>query len=145
MILKKKKQFNTNRRKWFANNTFLKRNMLESYAIIALESSYITKSQMEACRKIIVRIFRTQTKKPIMINSVNYLIAKTSKSKGTRMGNGKGSISAIVSKVKKYDFLFRFLNITKNCIKLILKQIQYKLPIKLELIFFNKTDDNYRN
>jgi len=145
MILIKKKQFNSNIKHWYPNNTYTKKYKNESYAIIAGNASYITKNQIEACRKIIVRIFRTQTIKPTLKSCLHYLITQTIKSKGARMGGGKGQIKAVVSKINQFDLLFKLLNISKNCARIIVNKIKYKLPIKLELITCSETNDYYRN
>ena len=132
MIFYKRKQFNKNIKHWFPkNNFFFKLDNIYSYGIISNSSSYISKNQIESCRKIIVRIFRTQRIKPKLQICVKFLINQTVKSKGARMGSGKGDFKTTVSKIKKSDFLFKFKNISFICAYVLFKKLKYKLPIKL--------------
>ena len=55
---------------------------------------------------------------------MHYLITKTIKSKGARMGGGKGQIKSIVSRINQFDLLFKLLNISKNCARIIINKIK---------------------
>lgn len=138
MILFKKKQFYKNKQYWFPKNEFISNKLeINSFAIISKSSAYITRNQIESCRKVIVRIFRTQQFKPKLHICLHYLINKTVKSKGSRMGSGKGDFCNSISKIKKFDILFRFTNIEKVCVDNILKKIKFKLPIKVGIVVSN--------
>jgi ribosomal protein L16/L10AE len=53
------------------------------------------------------------------------------------MGSGKGDFCNSISKIKKFDILFRFTNIEKVCVDNILKKIKFKLPIKVGIVVSN--------
>lgn len=50
------------------------------------------------------------------------------------MGRGKGSVSEYISKLHKNHSLFEFYDINNTILKMILKKIKYKLPVKLQLV-----------
>lgn len=128
----KSRPFINNINKWNIKNKF----NIAPYknAIISDGFSFLKKNQIESCRKIISRFLKTIYKKPKFRISVNFKTPLTKKSLGARMGRGKGSVSEYVHKLHKNHFLFEFHDINKVVLKMLLKKISYKLPVKLKLL-----------
>lgn len=132
----KSKPFINHIKKWTIKNKF----NIAPYksAIIANGFSFLKKNQIEACRKIISRFLKTIYKKPKFRISINFKTPITKKSLGARMGRGKGSISEYIHKLHKNQFLFEFHDINSSVLKMLVKKIRYKLPVKLQILNFYK-------
>jgi large subunit ribosomal protein L16 len=109
-------------------------NSKDSY-LVADDSIYLTKSQLEAGRKVMTRIIRRHKPRPKVTIVPTFLIPITSKSNGSRMGKGKGSISKYVCKFSKNSRMFKFHNIQKPVLIHLFRKVALKLPIKLKYIY----------
>jgi large subunit ribosomal protein L16 len=107
--------------------------------VIALDNFWFSYSQMEACRKTILRYSKRSGK--IYSNMLpDKPISK--KTEGARMGTGKGSVSHWVMPIRKGKILFELKNIPGDVAKKALTQIGFKLPIKT--ILYEKNWSNFR-
>jgi ribosomal protein L16/L10AE len=97
--------------------------------IISSSSSFLTKNQIESCKKILNRILKKNKIKYSVV--VQYSLIKTKKSIGSRMGKGKGKVSDRVAFVKKHSVLFEFNNLPLDMLKHLVYKIRYKLPISI--------------
>lgn len=139
MLLKNKlRPFVQNISKWNIKNTF----NVASYklAICSCGFSFLNKNQLESCRKIISRFLKLFYKIPKFRISINFKTALTKKSLGARMGRGKGSVYNYVYKLRKNDILFEFTSITTTLLKLLIRKLKYKLPVKLKIVTRYKND-----
>jgi ribosomal protein L16/L10AE len=97
--------------------------------IIVENASFLTKNQVEACKKIINRdLKRTDSSYSTM---VQYNILKTQKASGSRMGKGKGKVVDRVAFIKKNETLFEFTNIHLPVLQNLISKIKYKLPVAI--------------
>ena len=109
------------------------------YGIIAYGFYFLNRNQIESCRKIISSFLKSIYKKKQKFRiSVNFKTPITKKSLGARMGRGKGSISNHVYLLHKNNILFEFSDISNLVLKILLKKIKYKLPVKLKTITLYK-------
>ena len=97
--------------------------------IITTSNSFLTKNQIEACKKIINRVLKKYKKS--YSTSIKYSLTKTKKPIGVRMGKGKGKLSDKVAFVKKNSVLFEFNNIPLNILKRLVHKIKYKIPTSI--------------
>ncbi len=105
--------------------------VLDTYysAIISNETYYLTKTQIEVCKRIISRILKK--KKKNFIPFVRYTYYKTKKPIGSRMGKGKGSVSENVALIRSNEIIFRFRNIPLLVLKGLVTKISSKLPVSI--------------
>lgn len=97
--------------------------------IIAGSNSFLTKNQIESCKKILNRMLK---KKKIKYSvALQYSLVKTKKSIGSRMGKGKGKVSDRVAFIKKNNVLFEFNNLPLDMLKRLVHKIRYKIPISI--------------
>lgn len=101
-------------------------------AIRALESGRLTPKQLEAIRRVVVRITKRTGKFWLRVFIDQPLMKK---SKGSRMGKGAGSISFWVMDLKVGQIILEISAITLKIAKKIAKISEKKLPIKSEFIF----------
>lgn len=128
----KVRPFIKNINKWNIKNAF---NIWPyKCGIVAYGFSFLKKNQIESCRKIISRFLKSLYKKPKFRISASFKTPITKKSLGARMGRGKGSVSDYVNKLHKNNILFEFHDIQYVVLKILLKKIRYKLPVKLKII-----------
>lgn len=109
-----------------------------SYGLKILESGYLLKEQLEACRKVLVRYLK---KKTIIKIPSNLLIGKTKKPNETRMGKGKGNITFWLLPVKKGTIIFNIKlknEYNKEGLLVInsIKRALKKLPLKGKAVFY---------
>lgn len=128
----KKRPFRIKVGRWHLNNKF--DIYPYKYAIISSTYNYVTRNQVESCRKIISRFIRRQKKKPIYKTVFNYSIVCTKKSLGARMGRGKGPIKKYLCKITKNSIMYIFRNASVFFVRAVLHKIQYKLPLKLKIV-----------
>lgn len=106
-----------------------------NYSLIAKESAWITGNQLEAARKLISRNLKKSNsdwKTNLFFIKILPNKALSAKSKGVRMGKGKGLVKGFVSQIRRGRIIFELK--TKNNIYINLKKATKKLPIKT---FFN--------
>lgn len=106
-----------------------------STALQAIDSGYITVSQIEAARKVITRKIRRLGKLYIHIFPNHSL---TARAKESRMGSGKGSVDTWVSIVRANMLLFEVVTHTDISIKNILYTASWKLPLRTKILYNNK-------
>ena len=100
--------------------------------LVAAESTYLTKSQLEASRKVVTRIVRRHKPRAKFKMHPSFLVAQTMKTNGSRMGKGKGSISKYVCKLPLNAVLFEFYRIKKPVLLHLCKKVGMKLTIFLK-------------
>jgi ribosomal protein L16/L10AE len=105
-----------------------------NYIIASSDFIILNYNQIEACRKIIARRIRRLRPKGTYLNPLKFTLPFTSKSKNSRMGKGKGSVSHFVTRVKAFDTLFVLRNSTHACAARILLKVGHKLPMGVCLL-----------
>lgn len=106
---------------------------LGSILIKAIQPGYLTKNQIEASRKILSRTLKKVNGKSWV--NVKKFIPLTQKSKGARMGKGKGTFFCDIAPIKKGSILFEMQGLTDSTLlTLLLGNLSSKLPIKIRLI-----------
>lgn len=98
----------------------------------ARESSRLTPKQLEAIRRVIVRVTKRAGKFWLRVFVDQPLVKK---SKGSRMGKGAGNIALWVMDVKVGQIILEISAITIKIAKKILVTVAGKLPIKSEFVF----------
>jgi large subunit ribosomal protein L16 len=101
------------------------------YGLIALEPSWITSKQLEACRKIILKATKKIGKFWVNIFPDKPVTMRVPES---RMGSGKGNVKFWVAVAKTGTILFEIKYMTADSAIKILNSISYKLPIKTKII-----------
>ncbi|PNR97129.1 50S ribosomal protein L16 [Petrotoga sp. 9PWA.NaAc.5.4] len=101
------------------------------WGLKALESSWITAQQIDACRLAMVRTLKRTGN--IWIN-VFPDKPVTSKGIGTRQGKGKGDVEGWVAVVKKGRVMFEIGGVDEETAKLALKYAASKLPIRTKIV-----------
>lgn len=102
------------------------------FAIVANQKGYINKTQFEATKLAIKRILKREGK--IWQKAFPTLLV-TGKSKGSRMGKGKGKVKYSVCFVKKVGtVLFEITGVKKSVALKALKIGMSKLPIKTSIV-----------
>ncbi|MFA6708738.1 MAG: 50S ribosomal protein L16 [Fusobacterium sp.] len=101
------------------------------YGLQALEPSWITNRQIEACRVGINRTFERSGKTFIRIFPDKPI---TSRPAGVRMGKGKGAVDGWVSVVKPGKIMFEVSEVTEELAKAALRKAAMKLPIRCKIV-----------
>jgi len=101
------------------------------FGLQALEPSWITSRQIEAARRVIVRITRRHGKYWIRIFPDKPVTKKPAE---TRMGKGKGPVDHYVAVVKPGRILFEVSGLDADAAHEVLKQASHKLPIKTQVV-----------
>jgi len=101
------------------------------YGLIALEDSFITSRQIEACRIAITRHMKREGKVWIRIFPDKPITKKPAE---TRMGKGKGAPEYWVAVVRPGRVLFEIEGVDANVAKEALRLAAHKLPIKTRFI-----------
>lgn len=101
------------------------------FGLQAVEPSWITNRQIEACRIVMNRTFKRQGKVIIRIFP-DKPITKTPAE--TRMGKGKGNVEGWVAVVKPDRVMFEVGGVTEELAKEALRKAANKLPIKCKIV-----------
>ena len=101
------------------------------YGLIALEDSFISSRQIEACRIAITRHMKWEGKVWIRIFPDKPITKKPAE---TRMGKGKGAPEYWVAVVRPGRVLFEIEGVDVNVAKEALRLAAHKLPIKTRFI-----------
>ncbi len=111
-------------------NNYYKTNLLHgSFGIRTLESGWLTSEQIETIRRSLRRVLKSRDKIWLRLKPNKIL---TGKSRGIRMGKGKGLLKHTVFQTKAGRVIFEFEMRLKNFSWL--KSINSKSPIKLDII-----------
>ena len=102
-----------------------------SYALVALEPSWITSNQIEAARIAMTRYIRRGGKVWIKIFPDKPITEKPAE---TRMGSGKGSPEYWVAVVKPGRILFEMDGVAEDVAKEAMRLAGHKLPIKTKFV-----------
>ena len=102
-----------------------------SYALVALEPSWITSNQIEAARIAMTRYIRRGGQVWIKIFPDKPITEKPAE---TRMGSGKGSPEYWVAVVKPGRILFEMDGVAEDVAKEAMRLAGHKLPIKTKFI-----------
>ena len=102
-----------------------------SYALVALEPSWITSNQIEAARIAMTRYIRRGGKVWIKIFPDKPITEKPAE---TRMGSGKGSPEYWVAVVKPGRIMFEMDGVSEDVAKEAMRLAGHKLPIKTKFI-----------
>jgi large subunit ribosomal protein L16 len=106
-----------------------------TYALKAMESSWITARQIEASRRAMTRSIQRGGKIWIRVFSDKPV---TNHGNESTMGGGKGAVDHFVAVVKKGKILFEMDGVTELQAKEAMRLAAYKLPVKTR--FLNKND-----
>jgi large subunit ribosomal protein L16 len=101
------------------------------YGLQALEPSWITSRQLEACRRAIVRRMRRRGRVWIRVFPDKPVTKKPAE---TRMGKGKGAVDHWVAVVKPGRVLFEVGGVPEDVAHDALRLASYKLPVKTRII-----------
>ena len=102
-----------------------------SYALVALEPSWITSNQIEAARIAMTRYIRRGGQVWIKVFPDKPITEKPAE---TRMGSGKGSPEYWVAVVKPGRILFEMDGVAEDVAKEAMRLAGHKLPIKTKFI-----------
>jgi large subunit ribosomal protein L16 len=106
-----------------------------SYALKAMESSWITARQIEASRRAMTRSIQRGGKIWIRVFSDKPV---TNHGNESTMGGGKGAVDHFVAVVKRGKILFEMDGVTELQAKEAMRLAAYKLPVKTR--FLTKND-----
>jgi ribosomal protein L16/L10AE len=115
-------------------STYRAGKQLPNYIITAATGTVLTQNQIEACRKVLVRILRRQKPKPTYISCLRLKLPYTQKSKNARMGKGKGSVMYSISRIGAGAAISVIRGARLVCATKALAQMEHKLPIHLSLV-----------
>lgn len=101
------------------------------YGLQALEPSWITARQIEACRRAIVRFLRRSGRVWIRIFPDKPVTKKPAE---TRMGSGKGAVDHWVAVVKPGRIMFELGGVTEEQAREAFRLASHKLPIKTQVV-----------
>lgn len=104
-----------------------------SYYIISSKSCFLTKKQVESCVGLVSFYIKRYKKNKQFLSCVQYKIPVTQKSKGSRMGSGKGKIKEYLAKVNMNGIIFIFKKVKLWRMYKIFKGLQSRLPMKIQL------------
>jgi ribosomal protein L16/L10AE len=79
-----------------------------SFFVLSSKSCFLTKKQVEACIGVVSFYIKRYKKNKQFLSNIQYQIPVTKKSKGSRMGSGKGKIKEYISKVNMNGIIFIF-------------------------------------
>ena len=102
-----------------------------SYALVALEPSWITSNQIEAARIAMTRYIRRGGQVWIKVFPDKPITEKPAE---TRMGSGKGSPEYWVAVVKPGRILFEMDGVAEDVAKEAMRLAGHKLPIKTKFM-----------
>ncbi len=102
-----------------------------TFALQALEPSWITSRQIEACRRAMTRYIRRGGKIWIRIFPDKPVTMRPAE---TRMGSGKGNPEFWVAVVKPGRILFELDGVSEEVAREAMRLAAYKLPIKTRFI-----------
>jgi large subunit ribosomal protein L16 len=97
------------------------------YGLKALEPAWITSRQIEAARRVIVRVMKRSGQVWIRIFPDRPVTMRAAE---TRMGSGKGSVDHYVAVVKPGRIMFEISGVDEETAKSALWKASQKLPIK---------------
>ena len=106
------------------------------YGLKALEQSWITNRQIEACRVAINRTVKRGGKQWIKIFPDHPLTKKPAE---VRMGKGKGSPEAWVADVRAGKIMFELTGVDESLARKALERAAAKLPIRTKVVVRKKT------
>ena len=109
-----------------------------SYALVALEPSWITSNQIEAARIAMTRYIRRGGKVWIKIFPDKPITEKPAE---TRMGSGKGSPEYWVAVVKPGRIMFEMNGVSEEVAREAMRLAGHKLPIKTKFIARNTAEE----
>ena len=101
------------------------------YGLQALEPCWMTSRQIEAARRVIVRVTRRRGQYWIRIFPDKPVTKKPAE---TRMGKGKGAVDHYVAVVKPGRILFEVSGLDMEAAREVLKQASHKLPIRTQIV-----------
>src|SRR3989344_5969950 len=102
-----------------------------SFALKALENSWVTSRQIEAARRAMTRYVARGGKIWIRIFPDKPV---TKKGAETPMGGGKGSVDHYVVPIKPGRILFEMDGVSKDLAEEAMRRASYKLPVKTKFI-----------
>jgi large subunit ribosomal protein L16 len=115
----------------------LKRNSFISPSSVLLkveENTVLTREQLLRLNQLINKTIKRRGKIRFPIAT---LIPRTEKSVGVRMGKGKGSVAEWVVPLKRGSILFEIEGLRNELNKAFLKELHYRLPCSIRLIYSN--------
>lgn len=110
-----------------------------SFALKAMENSWVTARQIEASRRAMTRSIQRGGKIWIRVFSDKPV---TSHGNESPMGSGKGAVDHFVAVVKKGKILFEMDGVAQNLAKEAMRLASYKLPVKTKFITRSNQDES---
>jgi large subunit ribosomal protein L16 len=105
---------------------------LGEFGIISREPGLLTIEQQESIRKLLSRRLKPINGRYWL--HITYYIPLTKKSKGSRMGKGKGAFLCNKAPIKEGHLLCEFSGVEKKIARELHKSLSKKLPIKTAII-----------
>ena len=102
-----------------------------TYGLKATTEGWITSRQIEASRRVIVRVIRKRGKMWIRIFPSKPI---TKKGNEVPMGGGKGTPEYFVAPVKPGTVMFELDGVEEDVARKVLAGVGYKLPVKTKVI-----------
>ena len=134
MLKPKKLKFNKQHRGRLKGNYSSKTQIyFGQYALQAQESCWLTAKQIEATRRVIIRLIKREGKLWLRIFPHKPITTRVSES---RMGSGKGAVTHWVSVIKKGVILFEISSISLILAKEVLTRAAHKLPLLTKQILY---------
>lgn len=105
-----------------------------SFALQALEPTWITSRQIEAARRTITRYTKRGASLWIRIFPDKTVTARAAES---RMGSGKGAVEYWVAVVKPGTIIFEISSVSEDVARSAFRLAAYKLPVKTKFLINN--------
>ncbi len=101
------------------------------YGIKALEPAWITSRQIEAARRVLVRVMRRSGQVWIRVFPDKPVTMRAAE---TRMGSGKGAVDHYVAVVKPGRIMFEVAGVDEDVARDAIRRASQKLPIKTAFV-----------
>ena len=102
------------------------------YGILCLEPGFLTRNQREAIRKVLARKLKPVGGRYWV--RINHFVAITKKSKGARMGKGRGGFHCEKSPTRPGQVLCEFSGLDISVARQLHRSLSKKLPVRTKFI-----------
>jgi large subunit ribosomal protein L16 len=102
-------------------------NEFPVFTLVSLESKLLTIGQIEAARKSILRMLKTNKNSRLLLR-ISPTFPRTCTPLETRMGSGKGAVDSWVASIRTGTILFEITRIDEQIAREAFKKAIYKLP-----------------
>lgn len=106
---------------------------LGEYGVVSTESGFLTRNQREAIRKLLARRLKPINGRYWVY--INHFVDMTQKSKGARMGKGRGGFSCEKSPIRSGQILCEFSGLEDQAARKLHSSLTKKLPINTSFVY----------